>query len=32
MVIGRTKRRDRYTDLATFEECVGYVAKLLIKK
>jgi nucleoside 2-deoxyribosyltransferase len=32
MVIGRTKRRERYTDLTTFEECVGHVAKLLIKK
>jgi nucleoside 2-deoxyribosyltransferase len=32
MVIGRTRRRDRYTDLVAFEECVGKVAKILIGK
>jgi len=32
MVIGRTKRRDRYTDLAAFEECVKQAARLLIQK
>ena len=32
IVLGRTKRRDRYTDLAAFEECVRQVAGLLIKK
>jgi nucleoside 2-deoxyribosyltransferase len=31
MVIGRTKRRDRYTDLAAFEECVKQVAQFLIE-
>jgi nucleoside 2-deoxyribosyltransferase len=32
MVIGQTKRRDRYTDLVAFEECVKQAAELLIKK
>jgi nucleoside 2-deoxyribosyltransferase len=32
MVIGRTKRRDRYTDLAAFEECVKLAAGILIGK
>jgi nucleoside 2-deoxyribosyltransferase len=31
IAIGRTKRRDRYTDLAAFEECVKKAAKLLKK-
>ena len=31
MVIGRTKRRDRYTDLTAFEECVKQLAGLLLK-
>jgi nucleoside 2-deoxyribosyltransferase len=32
MVIGRTRRRDRFTDLTVFEECVRRVAKLLVEK
>jgi nucleoside 2-deoxyribosyltransferase len=32
MILGQTKRRDRYTDLAAFEECVSQVAGILIKK
>jgi len=32
MVIGQTKRRDRYTDLTAFEECVRQVARILIAK
>jgi nucleoside 2-deoxyribosyltransferase len=32
MVLGQTKRRDRYSDLAAFEECVRQVADFLIKK
>lgn len=32
IVLGRTKRRDRYTDLAAFEECVKNAAKLLLEK
>jgi nucleoside 2-deoxyribosyltransferase len=32
IVLGRTKRRDRYTDLAAFEECVRQAADTLIKK
>jgi nucleoside 2-deoxyribosyltransferase len=32
MVLGRTKRRDRYTDLAAFEACVKQVAGLLLDK
>jgi nucleoside 2-deoxyribosyltransferase len=32
IVIGRTKRRDRYTDLVAFEECVKQAAALLLKK
>jgi nucleoside 2-deoxyribosyltransferase len=32
MILGQTKRRDRYTDLAAFEECVRQVAGILIKK
>lgn len=31
IVLGRTNRRDRYTDLAAFEECVRQAARLLIK-
>ena len=32
MVIGRTKRRDRYTDLAAFEECLKQAVAILIGK
>jgi nucleoside 2-deoxyribosyltransferase len=32
MILGQTKRRGRYTDLAAFEECVRHAAGLLIKK
>ncbi len=32
IVLGRTKRRDRYTDLAAFEECVEQAARLLIEQ
>jgi nucleoside 2-deoxyribosyltransferase len=32
IVVGRTKRRDRYTDLAAFEDCVKQVAALLVQK
>jgi nucleoside 2-deoxyribosyltransferase len=31
IVLGRTKRRDRYTGLAAFEECVKQTAELLKK-
>jgi nucleoside 2-deoxyribosyltransferase len=31
IVLGRTKRRDRYTDLAAFEDCVKHAAELLQK-
>ena len=31
IVIGRTKRRDRYTDLIAFEDCVKQAAQLLKK-
>ena len=31
IVTGRTKRRDRYTDLVAFEECVRKVAEVLEK-
>jgi nucleoside 2-deoxyribosyltransferase len=32
ILIGRTRRRDRYTDLAAFEECVKQTAGILIRK
>jgi nucleoside 2-deoxyribosyltransferase len=32
MVIGQTKRRDRYTDLAAFEACLKQAALFLIQK
>ena len=32
IVLGRTKRRNRYTDLAAFEVCVKQVAALLAQK
>jgi nucleoside 2-deoxyribosyltransferase len=32
IVIGRTKRRNRYTDLTAFEDCVKQVAALLLRK
>ncbi len=32
IVLGRTKRRDRYTDLAAFEECVKQVVSIIIYK
>jgi len=32
IVLGHTKRRDRYTDLAAFEECVRQVAAILVQK
>jgi len=32
IVLGRTKRRDRYTDVAAFEECVRQASRLLIEK
>src|ERR1700761_2769158 len=31
IVVGRTRRRDRYTDLDAFEACVKQAAKLLVK-
>jgi nucleoside 2-deoxyribosyltransferase len=32
MILGQTKRRNRYTDLVAFEECVRQAARVLIKK
>jgi hypothetical protein len=31
IVLGRTRRRDRYTDLTAFEDCVKQATVLLVK-
>ena len=30
IILGRTRRRDRYADLAAFEQCVKQAASILI--